>query len=461
MSAQDEERRKALKPAVNMASAVAIAKKVWGLRIDDDDDDPPKLLESYDDCNFYISGTLPPSALDPSPTKQKYLLKVQNGVESATPQVLAFQHAMMSRLTSAGLQCQRPVLLPPSLPPSSDNVEPHFIHYQTLPVLAGPPTRLAIRLLQWVEGTSLVNISPPAFSSSSAPNLPPSPPPLALALLSAGRYLGKIDQALLNFNHPGAHRQHMWDVRSLSQLRAWVPYVPEEGEKRRLVLSVIEAFEKEVVPVAEKGEQETAQEEENRRTEEEKTAGFRQGVVMGDWNDANIIVDPLRPSLVLGAIDFGDSLWSWRINDVAIAMAYAAVSSFGKTHPVHAAALLLHGFVATASSIPPWEAGHLLTLACGRLAISVTLGAYSFAQNPENEYLLIHAQPAWSALRTLWGRQRERVVEVFRRAAEGGREGGEGDEEFWKEIAGKRFGLVGEEDWVGLCREGEGDKGNE
>ena len=450
---------------------MAIAQQVWGLRVDDDDD-PPKPLESYDDCNFYVPGTLPPSTRYPSPTKQKYLLKFQNGVESATPQVLDFQHAMMARLAAAGLQCQCPIPLPPSLPPSDSDPEPRFIHYQTLPVRAGPPTLLAIRLLQWVEGTPLVNISLPPSPVPAASTLPPSPPSLALALFSAGQYLGKLDQALLGFDHPGAHRQHMWDVRNLSSLRAWVKYVPEEGGKRQLVLSVIEAFEKEVLPVAEEeeeggreegvGEEEEEQHNGTEHEKEEKEEGtttntksnsekrkkgFRQGVVMGDWNDANIIVDPLHPSLVLGAIDFGDSLWTWKINDVAIAMAYAAVSSFGKTHPIHAAALLLHGFVSTASSLPPLEARHLLTLACGRLAISVTLGAFSFAQDPENEYLLIHAQPAWSALRTLWGGERGRVVEVLRRAGEGGREGGEGVEGFWKEVAGEGFGLVGEEEW--------------
>jgi len=322
-----------------------------------------------------------------------------------------------------------------------------------------------------VEGTPLVNISSPSPSAAST-TLPPSPPPLALALLSAGKYLGKIDQALLGFDHPGAHRQYMWDVRNLSHLRAWVEYLPEEGGKRKLVLSVIEAFEKEVLPVAEgeggreggvgeeqqndtrmenaeKGEE--GGKEEGTKTQNKRKC-FRQGVVMGDWNDANIIVDPLHPSLVLGAIDFGDSLWTWKINDVAIAMAYAAVSAFGKTHPVHAAALLLRGFVSTASSLPPSEARHLLILACARLSISVTLGSFSFAQNPENEYLLIHAQPAWSALRTLWGGERRRVEEVLGRAREGGRKGGVDVEGFWEELAGKRFGLVGEEEWVDRCR---------
>jgi inosine triphosphate pyrophosphatase len=37
------------------------------------------------------------------------------------------------------------------------------------------------------------------------------------------------------------------------------------------------------------------------------------------------------------------------------------------------------------------------------LACSVTLGAYSYQQNPENKYLLFHAEPAWKTLEMLWG----------------------------------------------------------
>ena len=36
---------------------------------------------------------------------------------------------------------------------------------------------------------------------------------------------------------------------------------------------------------------------------------FRRGVLMGDWNDANILVDPSDPERVVGAIDFGDSTY--------------------------------------------------------------------------------------------------------------------------------------------------------
>ena len=51
---------------------------------------------------------------------------------------------------------------------------------------------------------------------------------------------------------------------------------------------------------------------------------------MSDFNDANIIVDSGDVETVVGVIDFGDSVASWRVNDVAVAMAYATVSAFGK-----------------------------------------------------------------------------------------------------------------------------------
>lgn len=69
-----------------------------------------------------------------------------------------------------------------------------------------------------------------------------------------------------------------------------------------------------------------------------------------------------------------------------------------------AAACLLKGYIAHYPLLPEIETPHLLTLACARLATSVTLGAYSYAQDPTNKYLLIHAEPAWAALRTLWCR---------------------------------------------------------
>jgi len=83
-------------------------------------------------------------------------------------------------------------------------------------------------------------------------------------------------------------------------------------------------------------------------------------------------------------------------------MAYGMVSSYGKSNrSLSAAAGLLRGY----NSVYPLtdtEKEHLRLLIACRLACSVTLGAFSYKQNPENEYLLLHAEPAWKSLELIW-----------------------------------------------------------
>lgn len=102
-------------------------------------------------------------------------------------------------------------------------------------------------------------------------------------------------------------------------------------------------------------------------------------------------------------------------------MAYALLTSLGKAkRSLSAAASMLRGFnlVCPLTDI---EKKHLRLLVASRLACSVTLGAYSYQQNPGNEYLLLHAQPAWDALTLIWSRGKsgpmaEAIDDLFRAA---------------------------------------------
>lgn len=91
-------------------------------------------------------------------------------------------------------------------------------------------------------------------------------------------------------------------------------------------------------------------------------------------------------------------------------MAYAMLTTYGKHQnaSISAMAAMLRGY----NSIYPLinlEREHLLLLIVCRLACSVTLGAYSIQQNPENAvYLSLHSKPAWNALELLWGYDMER-----------------------------------------------------
>lgn len=97
------------------------------------------------------------------------------------------------------------------------------------------------------------------------------------------------------------------------------------------------------------------------------------------------------------------SACSWRVLDLSVAMAYAMLTSYGKNNRgISAAAALLRGY----NSVCPLsteERKHLVLLIACRLSCSVTLGAYSYDKNPENEYLLLHATPGWNALDLIWG----------------------------------------------------------
>ena len=69
-------------------------------------------------------------------------------------------------------------------------------------------------------------------------------------------------------------------------------------------------------------------------------ASFRRSAIHGDANDYNVLVDA-RTQRVTGIVDFGDMVVSHTVNDVAIAMAYAAL---GKPDPLQAAAHVAAGY---------------------------------------------------------------------------------------------------------------------
>jgi len=93
-------------------------------------------------------------------------------------------------------------------------------------------------------------------------------------------------------------------------------------------------------------------------------------------------------------------------------MAYAMVSTYGKTNrSLSAAAGILRGYNSV-YRLTEVEREHLRLLIACRLACSVTLGAYSFQQNPENRYLLLHSEPAWRSLETIWPYEVERREKV-------------------------------------------------
>lgn len=108
-------------------------------------------------------------------------------------------------------------------------------------------------------------------------------------------------------------------------------------------------------------------------------------------------------TLISGLIDWGDACWQWLAAEPAIAVVYMMLLDCNAGDPLPAAAAVVGGY----EREMPLLAGErrlLRTLAMGRLAQSLCLGAYSASQQPDNTaYLLGTQKNGWRLLRTLWG----------------------------------------------------------
>lgn len=171
-------------------------------------------------------------------------------------------------------------------------------------------------------------------------------------LYDLGRKLGQLDRALEGFDHPAAHREFHWDLaQGVRVVRHFGPRIKTDW-LRDLVLGF--RFE--------------------------SVSRLRCGVIHGDANDYNVLVEGNE---VVALIDFGDMVYSYMVGDLAIAVAYVVL---GKADPYAAAAPVIEGYVRE-FSLTQEELDALWMLVRLRLCMSVAIAAYQQEQQPENKYL--------------------------------------------------------------------------
>ena len=193
-----------------------------------------------------------------------------------------------------------------------------------------------------------------------------------------GRLAGVLDRSSSRL--AGADRPMIWDLRRAASLIAENLDAIGEPGRREVLARVLERHAAVVRPRA--GE-------------------LRQSLIYNDANPANIHVDPGRmkdgaPHL-LGIVDFGDTIRSWTVANLAVACAYAG---FATRDPVAAYCDVARGYVAEHEVVGA-EADVLYELARLRLALSVTISSVRGGQEPDNEYLLVSQAPAWEVLERL------------------------------------------------------------
>lgn len=149
------------------------------------------------------------------------------------------------------------------------------------------------------------------------------------------------------------------------------------------------------------------------------------GTLHGDVNDYNILVTEdayTKRHDVTGILDFGDSINSCYVFEIAIILCYVILGS-DVIDPLEAGGHTLAGYL----SEFPLESTDLRVLkecVCGRFAMSLVIGAYSAENDPENaEYLLSTEQKGWSILNRVWSTPK---VEIYR---------------LWNDICRKQYGI--------------------
>jgi len=213
-----------------------------------------------------------------------------------------------------------------------------------------------VRLLSWVEGRLWSSVNP--INKSLRKEL--------------GYKAAILSNSLINFKHSFSKREIEWDISN----SLWVEDHLDkfDTDQKKILKTFIIDFKKNLPLYND----------------------LTKSIIHNDINDNNIIVsnDLLNPS-VKSIIDFGDSVYTQTINDLAVTCSYGFMNV---NDPLAACCEIISGYN-NISSITDNELKLLYNLIAMRLVISVTKSLINRFKEPDNKYLLISEKPAWELLK--------------------------------------------------------------
>jgi len=202
----------------------------------------------------------------------------------------------------------------------------------------------SVRLMSWIEGRLWSSTNPIKKSLR-----------YELGFLSS-----QLTESMKDFDHPYAHRTIKWDIsKSL-----WVENHLDtfDSKKAQVLKKFIQDFKNNLLLYKK----------------------LEKSVIHNDINDNNIIVthDFLNPE-VKSIIDFGDSVYSQTINDLAITCSYGIMNH---NDPLLGCIDIVKGYNEN-RKIKDEELKLLYNLIAMRLVISVTISSINRNKEPNNKYL--------------------------------------------------------------------------
>jgi 4-aminobutyrate aminotransferase-like enzyme/Ser/Thr protein kinase RdoA (MazF antagonist)/murein DD-endopeptidase MepM/ murein hydrolase activator NlpD len=321
------------------ADAVRVACKLYGLEVS-----AQSLPGEYDD-NFHLC----------SADSREFVLKIMHPAREESfvdLQCQALRH-LAERVAHVAL---------PRVIPTSEGKLFSQTH-------VGEGSTRLVWLLTYLPGSTLAEAKP------HSPEL----------LSSLGQLLAEIDVALLDFEHPAAHRELKWDLSRSPWARQHLSEVCDAG-RRSLAEKFLDLFEADAVPLFPR---------------------LRRSVIYGDANDHNVLISARwpQPRRALSVVDFGDIHFGFTVGEVAVAGAYAVL---GKEDPLPAAATVLAAYHRVLP-LTEDEIAAFYSLVCARLAVSVVNSAHRHSLITDDPYVTVSEAPAWAAL--------ERLAEIHPRLA--------------------------------------------
>ena len=237
-----------------------------------------------------------------------------------------------------------------------------------------------VRLTSWLDGT--------VWASTVWASTVWDPSAQLRAAATLGGTLARLDRVLAEIDDPQARRYHRWDLaRAGDHLHFTASIV--DAETRQVVHEILTNYAQRVAP---------------------RLADQPQQLIHNDANDHNVLLG--ADGLINGLLDFGDAIWSFRVNEVAIACAYAML---GSHDPIGVAAALTAAYH-DESELTEVEADLLLDLILTRYATSICLAAKQIHDDPTNQYLLISQSDITTMVRVLTGHNRALAVMRLRAA---------------------------------------------
>lgn len=185
-----------------------------------------------------------------------------------------------------------------------------------------------------------------------------------------GTFLARLDLELSKAkSYVIQSRKWEWDIQYLELIENYIEDIPA-GRDRNTVRYFIQQFDENVRP---------------------QLSSLRKSLIYNDANEWNILINKDQH---ISLIDFGDLAYSPLINELAVAMTYAA---YDKEDYLDWSLGVLKGYH---EKIPltEQELGLLYYLIAARLCISVCNSAHAWRVDPENAYASISEENAWKML---------------------------------------------------------------